>query len=61
MLERISELPLEVEVLGKQREPVGIEHQGISFVSETGNLPHNERGKQTRLHIFYYKVPRVPL
>ena len=55
MLEKIAELAMhiesleiEVEVPEKQREPVG-EQQGSGLVSETGNLLHDERGKQTEL------------
>lgn len=37
-------------MLGKQKVPVGEEQQvGSGLVSETGNLPHKERERQTRL------------
>ena len=39
----VKSLQIEVEVLGKQKEPVGGEQQGSGLVSETGNLLHDAR------------------
>ena len=50
-------LRIDIEVLGKQKEKVGREQQGIGFVSETENILYNHRGKQTMLHVLTARCP----
>jgi hypothetical protein len=54
--ERITELSIhleslciEVEFLGKQKEPVRREQQSSDLVLESRNLPHNRGRKQPKL------------
>lgn len=44
----LESLQIEIEVLRKQKDSLG-EQQASGLVSETGNLPHKERERQTRL------------
>ena len=47
----LESLRVDVEWLGKQKDTMSGEKQGSGLVSETGNLLHDERGKQTRLEV----------
>lgn len=54
MLEKVEEFGKQVEslqnrVLEKQKEPAGGEQHTSGLMSETGDLPHDEKGKQNRL------------